>query len=223
MPPSYATLVIALAVVPLFFLEGLAGAFFPDIATAYLVALLASMVVALTLTPALNALLLSRGHRRQRRVSPRADGCRIATGRVLRAIVRRPTLAYGVIGAVVVAGALSVPFLGNSLLPTFKESELRIRWNGPPGTSLPEMSRITALAGRELRSIPGVRDVGAHVGRAITGDQVVGVNAGGALGQHRSRRRLRRDGGRREEHGGRLPRALPQRRDLLERTRHARC
>jgi hypothetical protein len=45
--------------------------------------------------------------------------------------------------------------------------------------SQPEMDRITALATRELRAIPGVRDVGAHVGRAITSDQVVNVNSAG--------------------------------------------
>src|SRR4029453_15114304 len=52
-----------------------------------------------------------------------------------------------------------------------------VRWNGPPGASLPEMNRITARAGRELRSVSGVREVGAHLGRAISGDQVVGANA----------------------------------------------
>src|SRR5262249_36467598 len=69
------------------------------------------------------------------------------------------------------------PFLGQKLLPTFKEDSLLVSWDGPPGTSLAEMDRITSLASRELRSIPGVRDVGAHVGRAITGDQIVGTNS----------------------------------------------
>src|SRR5262249_21739732 len=51
------------------------------------------------------------------------------------------------------------------------------RWDGPPGTSLPEMNRITARASHELSSIPGVRSVGGHVGRAVTGDQIVGANS----------------------------------------------
>jgi Cu/Ag efflux pump CusA len=62
-------------------------------------------------------------------------------------------------------------------LPRFKETQLLIRWDGAPGTSLPEMNRITRLAAREVRSIGGVRNVGAHVGRAVTADQVVGVNS----------------------------------------------
>jgi Cu/Ag efflux pump CusA len=84
---------------------------------------------------------------------------------------------YLAAGALVVAGAASLPFLGQALLPTFKESELVIRWQGPPGTSLPEMNRITSRASRELRSIDGVRNVGADVGRAVTSDQVVSVNS----------------------------------------------
>lgn len=172
----YVTLVMALAVVPLYFLEGLSGSFFPDIATAYLVAAFASTVVALTVTPALSVLLLSK-----RPLGSDDPGAvrwlQDRYGRGLGRVVHTPAVAYGAVAVVAVAGALAVPFLGTSLLPTFKENELLIRSDAPAGTSLPEMSRITALAARELRSIPGVRDVGAHVGRAITGDQVVGVNS----------------------------------------------
>jgi Cu/Ag efflux pump CusA len=82
------------------------------------------------------------------------------------------------VGALLVLAAATAPFVDQKLLPTFKENNLLVSWNGPPGTSLREMDRITALASRELRTIPGVRDVGAHVGRAITGDQIVGVNSG---------------------------------------------
>ncbi len=79
---------------------------------------------------------------------------------------------------VVVAGAVTAPHLGDSFVPPFKEGDILIRWDGPPGTSREEMNRIAALAGAELRSIPGVRGVGGHTGRAITSDQVVGTNAG---------------------------------------------
>jgi len=172
----YATLVIGLAVVPVFFVERLAGAFFPDLAGAYLLAVLASMVVALTVTPALSVLLLSRAEPNGAR-APLISWLEDAYEARLAQIVTRPRVAYVAVGVALVAAASAVPFLGHSLLPTFKESELLIRWDGPPGTSLPEMSRITGLVGRELRSIPGVRDVGAHVGRAVTGDQVVGANS----------------------------------------------
>jgi Cu/Ag efflux pump CusA len=97
---------------------------------------------------------------------------------VLARIVDKPRVAYVAIGALVALAAATASFVDQKLLPTFKENALLVSWNGPPGTSLREMNRITALASRELRAIPGVRDVGAHVGRAITGDQIVGVNSG---------------------------------------------
>ncbi len=175
-PLLYATLIAALGTVPLFFLERLSGAFLPDLAAAYLVALLASTVVALTVTPALGALLLARDqldHDGSRLVAWLHDRYEAS----LRRVVHRPRAAYVVVGALLVLGGVSAPFLGQSLLPTFKEDNLLIRWDGPPGTSLAEMNRITALASRELQKLPGVADVGAHVGRAVTGDQVVGVNS----------------------------------------------
>jgi CzcA family heavy metal efflux pump len=173
----YATLIIALAVVPVFVLERTAGAFFPDLAAAYLAALAISMVVALTVTPALAMLLFSRA-RLDGEESPLVRLLQNGYAAGLSRIIHRPRVAYVAVGALLVATAAAVPFLSQSLLPTFKEGELLVRWDGPPGTSLPEMNRITALASRELRSVPGVRDVGAHVGRAVTGDQVVGVNSG---------------------------------------------
>jgi Cu/Ag efflux pump CusA len=180
-PTLYATLIVGLAVLPVFFLERLSGAFFPDIAAAFLLALVASMVVALTVTPALTVLLLSRartGEGDGEEAAPLAgwlDG-RYETG--LSRVIHKPRVAYLAVGAMLVLAGVTAPFLGQSLRPTFKENNLLIQWDGPPGTSLPEMERVTALASDELRSTPGVRDVGAHVGRAILGDQVVGANAG---------------------------------------------
>ncbi len=176
-PTLYATLIIALAVVPVFFLERLSGAFFPDLATAYLIALLASMVVALTVTPALSVLLLSRASL-DRDESAFVRRLQRGYEALLSRIIARPRVAFVAIGAMLVLAGASTPFLGQSLLPTFKENDLLIRWDGPPGTSLPEMNRITALVSRELRSVRGVRDVGGHVGRAVTGDQIVGANSG---------------------------------------------
>jgi CzcA family heavy metal efflux pump len=175
-PTLYATLIVVLAVVPLFFLRRLSGAFFPDLAAAYLVALLASMTVALTVTPALAVLLLSR-QRLDGEASPPLAWLRSCYESGLSRMVTKTRAAYVAVGALLVLAAASAPFLGQSLLPTFKESQLLIQWNGPAGTSLPEMGRITARAAHELRSVPGVTDVGGHVGRAVTGDQIVGANS----------------------------------------------
>jgi CzcA family heavy metal efflux pump len=184
-PTLYATLIVGLAVLPVFFLERLSGAFFPDIAAAFLLALVASMVVALTVTPALSVLLLSRARTGEAEAEAEGAGAAPLAGWLhrhyetgLSRVIHKPRVAYVAIGGMLVLAGATAPFLGQSLLPTFKENNLLIQWDGPPGASLPEMERITALASDELRSIPGIRDVGAHVGRAILGDQVVGANAG---------------------------------------------
>jgi len=77
----------------------------------------------------------------------------------------------------VLVGLALVPLLSQDLAPSFKDTDLLIRLNGTPGTSHPEMTRITAQASKELKQLQGVRDVGAHVGRAITSDQIVSVDS----------------------------------------------
>ena len=174
-PLAYATLVVVLATLPLFFLEGVSGAFFPEIAVAFLLALTASMAVALTVTPALTAIFLVNSS--PQREAPLARWLRGRYENVLARIVQRPRTAYATTGALVATAIVAAPFLGQGLMPTLKESNLLIRWDGPPGTSLTEMNRITTRATRELRAVDGIADVGAHVGRAVTSDQVVGANA----------------------------------------------
>lgn len=172
----YGALIVAVAVMPLLFVEGMAGAFLPPIVIAFLAALAASMLVALTVAPALS-LLLAPKESRPRRASPPVAWLERRYARALGWSVGRPSVVLLAAGAILVAGAVAVPFLGYSLLPTFKERELLIRWEGAPGTSLPEMNRITTLASRELRSIEGVENVGADTGRAVMSDQAVSANS----------------------------------------------
>ena len=173
----YATLVVALAAVPLFFFNGVYGAFLPSIVVAYLVAIGVSMAVALVVTPALCLLLLAPSSR-ERRGSPILGRVQRGYEITLARIVDKVRLAYLGVAVLAVAAVATTPFLSQSLLPTLNETELLIGWDGPAGTSLPEMNRITTLASKELRSIEGVRNVGAHVGRAVTADQAVGINSG---------------------------------------------
>jgi CzcA family heavy metal efflux pump len=171
----YATLIVILAVVPIFFMGGVSGAFFAPLATAFILAVVASMVVALTVTPALAALLLSG--------APPARDSRLAfwlTARYeawLARLMAQPARLFAVVGGVTLVAIAIAPFLGQSLLPTLKERQLLVNWATAPGTSYAETYRITSRVTTELMSIPGVRNVGAHVGRAITGDQVVGINS----------------------------------------------
>jgi CzcA family heavy metal efflux pump len=177
----YTTLILLLALLPVFLLQGMSGAFFQPLALSYALALLASMAVALAVTPAL-CLLLLRNVPLERRESPLLvrlqRGFEAVLGRIIR-ILRPAFLAVAVLaaGAFAMVGLAVLPSLGAPLLPSFKEPDILVQWQGPPGTSYPEMARITTLASRDLRSIPGVRNVAANIGRAVLGDQVVDVNS----------------------------------------------
>jgi Cu/Ag efflux pump CusA len=172
----YATLIVILAVLPIFFMGGIAGAFFEPLAIAYLLAVVASMVVALTVTPALSLMLLGKTAGLERE-SPIAVWLSGRYDAALRRVIAAPRKVMLVAGVAVLAGIGVWPLLGQSLLPTFKERDLLVDWSTPPGTSHVETHRITSRVSSELRSLPGVRSVGAHVGRAVTGDQVVGINS----------------------------------------------
>jgi CzcA family heavy metal efflux pump len=172
----YAALIVILSVMPIFFMGGVAGAFFEPLALSYSLAVVASMVVALTVTPALSLMLLGKA-RREVRELPLARRLRDRYDAVLQSVIKAPRRVFVAAGVVIVAGAAVAPFLGESLLPSFKERELLVNWNTAPGTSAPETYRITSRVSRELQSLPGVRTVAAHLGRAITGDQVVGINS----------------------------------------------
>ena len=171
----YATLIDAVTLVPVFLMEGLSGAFFRPLALSYALAVLASMVVALTVTPALGLLLLSKSAL-ERRESPVARWLQQKYEGLLSRIIRTPRPAYITVVIIVLIGAVVYPKLGQSLLPNFKERDFLMHWVTTPGTSHPEMVRITEKACKELISIPGVRNCGSHVGRAITGDEPYGVN-----------------------------------------------
>ena len=176
-PILYATLIVVIAVVPVFFMHALSGAFFKPLIFAYVTAILASLVVAVTITPVL-CLLLLRNASLSGKVSPLAEWLGRVYVRVLAPTTRRPAMAYITVAVITLAGAAAWPFLGYSLLPPFKERDFLIHWITDPSTSHPEMLRITKLVSRELRAIPGVRNFGAHIGQAFLADEIVGVANG---------------------------------------------
>ena len=119
----FATLVIVVAVAPVFFLGGLSGAFFEPLALSYVLAMLASLVVAMTLTPAL-AFILLRNAPLDRGVPPLTRWLQHHYDRILARIVDAPRLTYGITGLVVLAALGAWPFLGESLLPGFQGTRL---------------------------------------------------------------------------------------------------
>ena len=181
-PMMFATLAIILAAGPFFLIGEVTGALLPSALVAYLLAVAASMVVSLTVTPALAALLASRSGLERR--EPRfLTWLQHRYARALAAILDRQRVVFALVGAaaagVVVLFAMGMaPSLGSAALPELQERDLLIDFDGAPGTSHTEISRIVAAASGELRGLDGVRGVGAHVGRAVVADQVVGINAG---------------------------------------------
>jgi CzcA family heavy metal efflux pump len=170
----YASLIEIAALMPVFFLEGLSGAFFRPLATAYVVAGLVSPFIAMTVTPAMILVLISNAPIEHRQ-SPIIPWLHRIYDRVLGRTLRSPSLAYGTVSVIVVAGLLVTPFLGQELLPSFKERDFLMHWILKPGSSHPEMWRITAEACRELLTIPGVRNCGSHIGQAVMADEPYGV------------------------------------------------
>jgi CzcA family heavy metal efflux pump len=178
-PIVYATAIIIAAMVPIFFLGGLTGAFFTPLVTSYVLAVGASLLIALTVTPAMSLMLL-RNAPLERRESPLVKWLQRHYQAVLSRIVYRPRRAYAVAGLTVMAGLLVMPFLGQSLLPNFKERDFLMHWLTTPDSSGPEETRVSIRACRELRSIPGVRNCGSHIGQAnlTGGDEPYGIYFG---------------------------------------------
>jgi CzcA family heavy metal efflux pump len=171
----YATLIDVTAIIPVFFLSGLSGAFFQPLVLAYGLAVMVSMLVATTVTPALCLLLLSRRYRR--RESPLMRVLKSGYGAVLALVMRRPHPAILVAALTIGAGLLVYPTLGQSLLPNFKENDLITYWATKPGTSLSETKRISNLGCRTYQAeIPAVEKCSSHMGQALLGDEIHGVN-----------------------------------------------
>ena len=174
---TYATVINVLAVVPVLFLGGLSGSFFRPLVLSYALAVLVSMIVALTVTPALCLLLLSRGEL-VRREAPLLRVLKRAYRAALVPQLRRPQPAIAASLALTLAGLLLYPTLGTQLLPNFKERDFLMHWLSQPGTSVTEETRVSVSACQDLRKIPGVRNCGSHIGQALLADEVYGVDFG---------------------------------------------
>jgi CzcA family heavy metal efflux pump len=171
----YASLIVTLVFVPVLFLEGLSGSFFRPLAMAYILAILASLLTALTVTPAMSLLLLP-GAPSQRGEAPLARWLKDLYLKLLPPFLARPKTALAVLVGMFAATGLAVSRLGEEFLPNFKETDFLMHWVEKPGTSLEAMTRLTVRVSKELRQVPGVKNFGSHIGRAEVADEVVGPN-----------------------------------------------
>ena len=172
----FASLIVMLVFLPIFFLGGVAGTFFQPLAIAYVLAISASLLVALVVTPAMCLFLLPNAPLQAERDTRLVAWLKRHYAGALSRLVARPALAIGIVaGGLLLAGAGYAGFK-DQFLPDFRETDFLMHFVEKPGTSIEAMDRITIRASKELRAIPGVRNFGAHIGRAEAADEVVGPN-----------------------------------------------
>ncbi|MBN8890471.1 MAG: efflux RND transporter permease subunit, partial [Rhodospirillales bacterium] len=170
----YATFAVLLVFFPVLTLSGVGGRLFGPLGIAYILAVLASLAVALTVTPALSMLLLVGKNRREHRDPPVVRLSRGDYETLLRRIECFPRLIVATAFALTVAGVAMLPFFGGTFLPDLREGHLILHVSAIPGTSLDESLRIGGLITEALRKVPGVRSVAQHAGRAEAGVDTVG-------------------------------------------------
>jgi len=173
----FSTILVVLVFVPLFALGGMEGRLFTPLGVAYIVSILASLVVSLTVTPVLSYWLLPKakvmGHDRDSSI---LRGLKWLVGHAIRFSVRHPWPVLGAVTAGVIASCLVVSQLGRDFLPPFNEGTVQINVVLPPGDSLETSNRIAGMVEQRLMNIKGVVAFGRRTGRAELDEHAEGVN-----------------------------------------------
>jgi len=173
----FATIIICIVFVPLLFLQGLEGRFFQPLGIAYIISIMASLIVALTVTPALCKWLFAGAFGKKGGRSGESSGHGEHDGwlvrwlkrryePLLRASVRNRGLVLGGAGVLTVASLLLMSTFGTSFLPAFKEGTFTVFLLAPPGTSLVESNRLATGVEAQMAQIEGVSSVTRRTGRA---------------------------------------------------------
>jgi len=162
----FATLIICLVFAPLLLLGGLEGRFFQPLGIAYIVSILASLVVALTVTPALCVLLLRADVDRASHEPALVGSIKRAYGPWLESVIARRRLVLWSAGMLAVASLALASTFGRSFLPSFREGTWNVFLMSPPGTSLAESDRLARAIELQLTGIEGVATVTRRTGRA---------------------------------------------------------
>jgi Cu/Ag efflux pump CusA len=169
---GYGLLMGIVAIVPVAVVDGTPGRFLSPAVASYLIAMGVAFVVALTLAPALEWVLISE--------QPPETGAAAKVGPTysgqLAKVAGRP-VALILLGALVAASVLGALFVPRNLVPELRDRDLVVSLRAAPGTSLPAMSQTVAAAIEKIKSVDGVESTAASVGRAVTGDQIVDVNS----------------------------------------------
>nr|WP_315540470.1 efflux RND transporter permease subunit [uncultured Comamonas sp.] len=173
----YATAIVVLVFVPLFALPGVEGRLFSPLGIAYIISILASMLVSMTVTPVLCSYLLPRMKRIDHGDSPIVKRLKHWDEKLLVwSFPRSKALMAAALAAVVIAMA-SVPFFPRAFLPAFNEGSLVLGMVFNPGTSLAEANRMGSLAETLIMEVPEVTQVGRRTGRAELDEHAEGVHS----------------------------------------------
>lgn len=177
-PIILGTVIVNLVFIPTFFLPGIEGRLFTPLATAYIISIFASLLVALTVTPVLAYYLLPGIKRMEHgHDGPLLRLCKALARRAYAVSMPRPIPVLGSLGVLVVVALFVVTRLGSEFLPPFNEGTAVISFYGQPGISLEESNRLGTKAEEMILSIPQVKSTARRTGRAEQDEHALGVNA----------------------------------------------
>jgi len=171
----YATFIVALVFLPVLTLTGLQGSFFSPLALSYILAILASLLMALTLTPALAYVLFGKGARKAQE-PPIQHVLKVAYRGILRFTTHWPRTIIVVVAAICIAALTRLSSFGGEFLPEFREGHFVLQVFAAPGTSLPEMLRIGKQISEAMLKHPRIDTIEQQVGRAELGEDPWGPN-----------------------------------------------
>jgi len=171
----YATFAVVLVFLPILTMSGLAGRLFSPLGIAYILSVLASLVSALTVTPALCLTLLAKG-RSSEEEPPLVRWLKARYRGLLLAVEKAPHAVMAAVVVLTLLGIASLPFFTASFLPELKEGHFIVHLSSVPGSSLEESLRIGRAVTEELLKIPYVRSVSQRVGRAELSEDTWGTH-----------------------------------------------
>ncbi|MEJ2683413.1 MAG: efflux RND transporter permease subunit [Candidatus Sulfobium sp.] len=171
----YATFAVVLVFIPVLTMTGISGRFFAPLGLSYIFAILSSLLVALTVTPALSLLMLGKGELPAEE-PPVARWMKGHYVKMIRAVERRPKSVMTAAGVLIAATLVIFPFLESRFMPELVEGNFIIHASTAPGTSLKETLRTGALLEDKLTALPYVRSVAQMAGRTVEGDEARGTN-----------------------------------------------
>jgi CzcA family heavy metal efflux pump len=174
-PVVYATFIVVLVFAPVLTLSGLSGSFFAPLALSYILAVMASLAVAVTVTPAMTYLFFARHVDMAEAPKLQKFLRRIYTA-MLERVAKHPVFVVCAAIVLCLAAVAPLPYLGGELLPAFREGHFVLGIKAAPGTSLPETVRIGKQISTELAKMPLVATYSQQAGRAERGEDTWGPN-----------------------------------------------